>query len=94
MVEVTKKADESCRKLTFNVDVSLVAQLHSYVTAYTANVYRDLQGVYREIRMREFQIYGDWGNPMTWEVLDHKIQNDLTRDWTIQYDAEGGVLDS
>ena len=44
MVEVTKKADESCRKLTFNVDVSLVAQLHSYVTAYTANVYRDFIG--------------------------------------------------
>ena len=28
-----KKADESCWKLTFNIDVSLVALLHSYVTA-------------------------------------------------------------
>jgi hypothetical protein len=26
---------------------------------YTANVYRDLQSVYREIRVRGFQIYGD-----------------------------------
>ena len=26
---------------------------------YTANVCRDLQGVYREIRVRGFQIYGD-----------------------------------
>jgi hypothetical protein len=26
---------------------------------YTANVYRDLRGVYREIRVRGFQIYGD-----------------------------------
>ena len=25
----------------------------------TANVYRDLQGLYREIRVRGFQIYGD-----------------------------------
>ena len=26
---------------------------------YTANVYRDLQGLYGEIRVRGFQIYGD-----------------------------------
>jgi hypothetical protein len=28
-------------------------------TWYTANVYRDLRVVYREIRVRGFQIYGD-----------------------------------
>ena len=27
---------------------------------YTANVYRDLRVLYREIRMRGFQIYGDY----------------------------------
>ena len=27
--------------------------------SYTANVYRDLQVLYREIRVRGFQIYGD-----------------------------------
>ena len=26
---------------------------------YTANVYRDLKGLYREIRVRGFKIYGD-----------------------------------
>ena len=43
------------------------------------------------IRPKSTQIVPDWGNPMTWKVLDHKIQNDLTKDWTIQHDAEGSV---
>ena len=30
---------------------------------------------------------------MTWKVLDCKIRNELTLVWTIQHDAEGGVLD-
>ena len=30
-----------------------------YYLPYTANVYRDLRGVCREIRVRGFQIYGD-----------------------------------
>ena len=33
--------------------------------------------------------FSQWGNPMTWKVLDCKIGNDLTRDWTIQQDPEG-----
>ena len=35
----------------------------------------------------------DWSNPMTSNMLDRKIQSDLTRVKTIQYDAVGGVLD-
>ena len=34
-----------------------------------------------------------WGNPMTKKVLDRKIRNDLTRDWTIQHDAEGSEIE-
>ena len=29
------------------------------VTSYTGNVYRELQGLYREIGVQGFQIYGD-----------------------------------
>ena len=38
---------------------------------YTANVYRDLQGLYRETRVRGFQIYGDCmytPNPCNFEI--------------------------
>ena len=38
---------------------------------YTANVYRDLQVVYREIRVQGFQIYGDCPftqNPCNFEI--------------------------
>ena len=35
----------------------------------------------------------EWGNPMTWKVLDWKIQYDLTSGKTIQYEAVGRVLD-
>ena len=43
----------------------LVLHIHTYfsiaslVELYTANLYRGLQGVYGEIRVRGFQIYGD-----------------------------------
>ena len=35
----------------------------------------------------------DCGNPVTSKMVDWKIQTDLTRVKTIQYDAIGGVLD-
>ena len=37
---------------------------------YTANVYRELQGLYREIGVQGFQIYGDCmctGNPCNFQ---------------------------
>ena len=34
-----------------------------------------------------------WSNPMTSKILDRKIRNDLTRDWTIQHEAKRLVLD-
>ena len=34
-------------------------EMRKNVSFYTANVCRDLRGVYREIRVRGFQIYGD-----------------------------------
>ena len=41
-----------------NVDMMYVVCYHIF-PMYTANVCRDLQGLYREIRVRGFQIYGD-----------------------------------
>ena len=38
-------------------------------------------------------IFIDWSNPMNSNMLDRKIQPDLTHVKTIQYDAIGGVLD-
>jgi hypothetical protein len=32
---------------------------YSFLRNYTANVYRELQGLYREIGVQGFQIYGD-----------------------------------
>ena len=37
------------------------ALISPHFSNYTANVYRDLQVLYREIRVRGFQIYGDCG---------------------------------
>ena len=42
-----------------------------YIENYTANVYRDLQGLCGEIRVRGFQIYGDCmytRNPCNFEI--------------------------
>ena len=40
-----------------------------HLMQYTANVYRDLQGVYREIRVPGFQIYGDCPLPKIHVIL-------------------------
>ena len=39
---------------------------------YTANVYRDLQVLYREIRVWGFQIYGDCGHSVYIDIVSHK----------------------
>ena len=39
--------------------ISVLINVTLFIMVYTANVYRDLRVVYREIRVRGFQIYGD-----------------------------------
>ena len=41
---------------------------------YTANVYRDLQVLYREIRVRGFQIYGDYMLPTIPAKISCKVK--------------------
>ena len=62
--------------LSNNVKVRLMKLLYFNVlyvitSTYTANVYRRLQGLYGEIRVRGFQIYGDCmntRNPCNFEI--------------------------
>ena len=51
---------------------------------YTANVYRELQGLYREIRVQGFQIYGDCmyiRNPCNFEIPDSYFHCNICREF-------------
>ena len=50
----------SCHTVLFLCIFFVQINMSGYhVQSYTANVYRELQGLYREIGVQEFQIYGD-----------------------------------
>ena len=51
---------------------------------YTANVYRELQGLYREIGVQEFQIYGDCmytRNPCNFEIPHSYFHCNICREF-------------
>ena len=51
---------------------------------YTANVYRELQGLYREIRVQGFQIYGDCmytRNPCNFEIPHSYFHCNICREF-------------
>jgi hypothetical protein len=45
-------------------------------SSYTANVYRDLRVLYKEIRVRGFQIYGDCMLPTIPEKISCKVKKE------------------
>ena len=55
VVSLEKKNKKSCIVVVIDITKLFLLNL------YTANVYRDLQVLYREIRVQGFQIYGDCG---------------------------------
>ena len=55
VVSLEKKNKKSCIVVVIDITKLFLLNL------YTANVYRNLQVLYREIRVRGFQIYGDCG---------------------------------
>ena len=51
---------------------------------YTANVYRELQGLYREIRVQGFQIYGDCmytRNPCNFQIPHSYFHCNICREF-------------
>ena len=67
---------------TMNSSCSLHAM--SNIHTYTANVYRELQGLYREIWVQEFQIYGDCmytHNPSNFEIPHSYFHCNICREF-------------